>query len=333
MKTNNGDIKYIHNDHLGSTKFQTDETGGTPFQYFLFWPFGKEIGNLEDEGWEENQHTLGSSYKFAGKELDRESGLIYYGKRYYYPRIGRWISPDPLFLEVPWQAKMDPRNFNLYTFSLNNPIKFVDNDGLRPVHARPNVYRANNHRILRSYNRAKRKENARRNRRQAKRRVENPPDPLSGVESTTGVGGTLGPAATPVQAIAASLHETDEFLRKVSQQSGVWKWALQSQARVKQKLRSLALENPNGTFPIYGVLLRKNRLTYLFDISKNKQVIETVANYMHKEGMLVEKVEFGPSSKIFKELQFNRDMLKSGMVPNLPKMKSKPRQPVGTMGK
>ena len=29
------------------------------------------------------------------REIDQETGLIYFGKRYYDPEIGRWISPDP----------------------------------------------------------------------------------------------------------------------------------------------------------------------------------------------------------------------------------------------
>ena len=36
-------------------------------------------------------------YRFSGKERDEESGLTYYGARYYVQWIGRWSSPDPLY--------------------------------------------------------------------------------------------------------------------------------------------------------------------------------------------------------------------------------------------
>jgi len=37
------------------------------------------------------------NYKFNGKELDAESGMYYYGARYYDPRISIWMSVDPMW--------------------------------------------------------------------------------------------------------------------------------------------------------------------------------------------------------------------------------------------
>lgn len=62
-----------------------------------------------------------SPWGFSGKRFDRETELIYFGKRYYDPTIGRWITPDPLgFIEGP----------NLYAFCGNNPLHNRDLYGL-----------------------------------------------------------------------------------------------------------------------------------------------------------------------------------------------------------
>lgn len=60
-------------------------------------------------------------WRYKGKRVDAESGLVYFGKRYYDPQIGRWISPDPL-------GNIDGPN--LYRFCRNNPVTFIDYFGL-----------------------------------------------------------------------------------------------------------------------------------------------------------------------------------------------------------
>ncbi len=61
-----------------------------------------------------------SPWRFASKRQDRELGLIYFGKRYYDPRLGRWLSTDPAgFVD----------SFNLYQYVLNNPFKYQDPNG------------------------------------------------------------------------------------------------------------------------------------------------------------------------------------------------------------
>jgi len=57
---------------------------------------------------------------FTGKELD-ESGLLYFGARYYDPLMGTWLSPDPAMEGVNW-----------YTYCRNNPVKYIDIWGLNP---------------------------------------------------------------------------------------------------------------------------------------------------------------------------------------------------------
>ncbi|MDR6969253.1 RHS repeat-associated protein [Flavobacterium arsenatis] len=60
-------------------------------------------------------------FKFSGKEMDEETGLHYFGARYYDSRTSIWLSVDPLAEEFP--------NWNPYNYTMQNPINLVDPDG------------------------------------------------------------------------------------------------------------------------------------------------------------------------------------------------------------
>jgi RHS repeat-associated protein len=64
-------------------------------------------------------------YKFNGKELDVETGLYYYGARYYDPKTSIWLSVDPLAEKYP--------NMSPYAYCFNNPVIFTDPDGRDPI--------------------------------------------------------------------------------------------------------------------------------------------------------------------------------------------------------
>ncbi|MBS0623449.1 MAG: DUF687 family protein [Verrucomicrobia bacterium] len=65
--------------------------------------------------------ALGNHWRYAEKPIDEETGLIYFGFRYYDPSIGRWISKDPAgFIDGP----------NLYAYCHNNPLRCYDPFGL-----------------------------------------------------------------------------------------------------------------------------------------------------------------------------------------------------------
>ncbi len=69
-------------------------------------------------------NSFGSSEnanQFTGKEIDPESGLTYFGARYYNPIIGRWISKDKIAGSI-----LGPQGMNRYTYCLNNPLIYVD---------------------------------------------------------------------------------------------------------------------------------------------------------------------------------------------------------------
>ncbi|QTY28390.1 RHS repeat-associated core domain-containing protein [Flavobacterium sp. CS20] len=62
-----------------------------------------------------------NSWKFTGKELDEETGLYYFGARYYQPSWSVWLSVDP-------KAHLMPA-WSPYNYTMNNPINYVDPDG------------------------------------------------------------------------------------------------------------------------------------------------------------------------------------------------------------
>jgi RHS repeat-associated protein len=62
-------------------------------------------------------------FRFSTKFLDIETGLVYYGRRYYDPRTGRWLCRDP---------KEELGGYHLYGFNRNNPINFYDFLGQTP---------------------------------------------------------------------------------------------------------------------------------------------------------------------------------------------------------
>ena len=86
-------------------------------------PFGML---LVDRTW---QSTTTYKYGFNGKEIDTDiygQGNLYdYGYRIYNPRIGRFLSIDPLAKSFPW--------YTPYQFAGNKPIAFLDLDGLEDI--------------------------------------------------------------------------------------------------------------------------------------------------------------------------------------------------------
>jgi RHS repeat-associated protein len=71
---------------------------------------------------EERNNVWNTPYLFNAKELDEETGLYYYGARYYDPRISLWLSADPLQEKYP--------NVSTYTYTFQNPVKYIDPTGM-----------------------------------------------------------------------------------------------------------------------------------------------------------------------------------------------------------
>ncbi len=77
------------------------------------------------------------SMKFTGKERDAETGLDYFGARYFSSAQGRWTSPDwsAVPQPVPYAKLENPQSLNLYQYVLNNPLSQKDDDGHEIIYA------------------------------------------------------------------------------------------------------------------------------------------------------------------------------------------------------
>jgi RHS repeat-associated protein len=71
----------------------------------------------------QSQGDLGTDKLFTGQNLDN-SGLYYYGARYYDPTIGKFISADAIV-----QNPYNPQSLNRYSYCLNNPLRYTDPTG------------------------------------------------------------------------------------------------------------------------------------------------------------------------------------------------------------
>ncbi|HCC83783.1 TPA: hypothetical protein DEP96_02955 [Candidatus Uhrbacteria bacterium] len=116
-------IAYHHHDHLGGEHVDTDSTGAT-LEYTLYSPYGATLKTSGTTGYT-------NVNKFTGKQVDKDTGFYYYGVRYYSANYGRFLSEDPVFLDIGIENKIlnDPQALNSYSYARNNPIKYVDEDG------------------------------------------------------------------------------------------------------------------------------------------------------------------------------------------------------------
>jgi RHS repeat-associated protein len=105
---------YYHTDHLGSSSIITDKNA-TKVEDIFYYPYG-----------EMKFHTgsINVGHKFTGQEYDAETGLYYYGARYYDPKLGRFISADTMVPEP-----FNPQALNRYSYVLNNPLRYIDPTG------------------------------------------------------------------------------------------------------------------------------------------------------------------------------------------------------------
>lgn len=122
------DIKYYLSDALGSTDKFVDKDGKTILADQDFFPFGGTVPGVGT--------TSSSNYfMFTAEERDPESGLDYFGARYYNNVVGRFMSADwsagPA--AIPYANAGDPQSFNLYAYLGGNPTTLIDGDGHGPA--------------------------------------------------------------------------------------------------------------------------------------------------------------------------------------------------------
>jgi RHS repeat-associated protein len=108
-------------DHLGSSSLIIDHATSELVEARTYQPYGATESDYRPERWK----GFREDYGFTGKEEDVELGLIYFGKRFLNPFLGRWMSADPLTVHSPGSADL-----NLYAYVSGAVLKAVDPIGL-----------------------------------------------------------------------------------------------------------------------------------------------------------------------------------------------------------
>jgi len=108
-----GALNYYLNNYLGTPLLMTDAAGKVVWEA-NYKPFGEATVNPNS--------SVVNNFRFAGQYYDSETGLHYNYHRYYNPKTGRYLTPDPIGLAG---------GINLFVYSENNPINLVDPWGLR----------------------------------------------------------------------------------------------------------------------------------------------------------------------------------------------------------
>ena len=109
-------------DRLGSSALVLDYQGNV-LARDAHAPYGTPWVQWREDGYE------GPDYQLTGKERSPVSGSASIGAREYLPALGRWASPDPLYLNRPGSHVDRPGERNGFRYAANNPVVFTDPSG------------------------------------------------------------------------------------------------------------------------------------------------------------------------------------------------------------
>jgi RHS repeat-associated protein len=112
----NGSTYRILSDHLGSPRVVVNLADGNVTEEIDYDEFGN-VTNDTNPGF--------IPFGFAGGIYDADVGLVRFGARDYDPSVGRWTVKDPI--------RFGGGQLNIYVYSYNDPVDFVDPIGLGPV--------------------------------------------------------------------------------------------------------------------------------------------------------------------------------------------------------
>ena len=115
-------VEFYHLDAIGNVLAVTSYNGAVVEQHD-YLPYGEELCGTQACG----SINPGQPKRFTGKERDAETGLDYFGARYYGSKIGRFTTVDPAYTIK--ENLVDPQRWNKYAYGRNNPLRYVDPDG------------------------------------------------------------------------------------------------------------------------------------------------------------------------------------------------------------
>lgn len=127
MKEGSTYYSYIHDGRGNVRAVLSDELTNRREAGYQYDAFGKKV---DETG---TTPSIDQPYGFSSKRYDMQTGLIYYGYRFYSPYLGTWLSRDPI------------GGANLYSFNRNSPMNYIDPDGRRPFPHYNRTYVPNQH--------------------------------------------------------------------------------------------------------------------------------------------------------------------------------------------
>src|ERR1041385_7321571 len=125
-----GQVHWLVSDQLGTPRMIFDQSGSLAnVSRHDYLPFGEELGagtggRTTAQGYSASD---GIRQQFTSKERDNETGLDYFGARYYASTQGRFTSVDPGALKL--RHLINPQDLNRYSYVSNDPLRFIDPDG------------------------------------------------------------------------------------------------------------------------------------------------------------------------------------------------------------
>lgn len=113
-------LLYVHTDHLATPRLATDATQAAVWRWES-QAFGQ--GQPDNDPDDDSINSF-VRLRMPGQYYDGESGLFYNWNRYYDPKVGRYVTSDPIGLGG---------GLNTYAYVDSNPLRWIDPEGLKKV--------------------------------------------------------------------------------------------------------------------------------------------------------------------------------------------------------
>jgi len=111
--------EYYHPDHLHSAQVMSTNSGALT-QHYEYTAYGNTRYTF-------STNAFPLSRRYTSQVLDEDTGLYYYGSRYYDPVLGRFVQPDTVIPHI-----FDPQSYDRYAYARDNPLHYVDPTGHAP---------------------------------------------------------------------------------------------------------------------------------------------------------------------------------------------------------